>query len=123
MKLRHIDFKPIFDDLLIVELRPDDQVGGIIIPDTAKKKQSIGLVVATGHGRIDRMTGVIREMLPKHGDVVKFRDVPDEEILVDGMNCRHIKEFDIEGFYIGDAKDMYIEMFKKYSTLWEKDDA
>lgn len=108
-----VDFVPLFDGVLLVDLPPKNQVGGVIIPETAQEKINIGLVVAAGHGRLDRMTGKVHDLICRVGDVVKYRDVPDAIIKINNKEYKHIKEFDIEGFYEGATKQDYIEIFKQ----------
>ena len=119
MQLKPIEFKPLFDDLLVVELKPEKERSGIIIPDTVNEKMHIAMVCSVGHGRIDRMTGTLKGMLPKVGDIVKFRDVPEEYVNVDGIELLHIKEFDIEGFYLGGLHRRYKQMIEsQYPELF-----
>lgn len=112
-RIQPVDFTPLFDGVLIVELPPESMKGGVILPDIAQKKQNIGIVVATGHGRLDRMTGKVLDLICKVGDIVKFRDVPEDIIRINNKEYRHIKEFDIEGFYEHGTKEDYIEIFKQ----------
>jgi co-chaperonin GroES (HSP10) len=122
MQLKAIEFKPLFDDLLVIELKPERERSGIIIPETVNEKKHIALVVSVGHGRIDRMTGTLKGMLPKVGDVVKFREVPEELVEVSGDKFLHIKEFDIEGFYTGSLQQQYRSLIEEqYPQLFTEE--
>jgi co-chaperonin GroES (HSP10) len=122
MQLKAIEFKPLFDDLLVIELKPERERSGIIIPETVNEKKHIALVVSVGHGRIDRMTGTLKGMLPKVGDVVKFREVPEELVEVSGDKFLHIKEFDIEGFYTGSLQQQYRSLIEgQYPQLFTEE--
>ena len=50
-----IKVRPLHDRIIVQRLEDDDeqQVGGIIIPDTAKEKPQEGKVLAVGPGRVD----------------------------------------------------------------------
>ena len=60
-------------DRLIVQLieEGEQQVGGIIIPDTAKEKPQQGTVIAAGKGKV-REDGTVQPMDVKAGDTVLF---------------------------------------------------
>lgn len=78
-------------DRLIVKRHPEESTnGGILLPDTAKKKPQKGTVVAVGPGALGK-DGKHRAMQVKEGDVIlftnwagdEFKDrARDEEILV-----------------------------------------
>ena len=71
--------KPI-DDRVVIELKDDiveKNVGGIIIPDTAKDKPNIGIVVAVGTDK--DLQGII-----KVNDKVIYAKYSGTEIEMDG---------------------------------------
>jgi chaperonin GroES len=85
MKLRPLG------DRLIVRRHPEEtNTGGILLPDTAKKKPQKGTVVAVGPGRLGK-DGSTHAMQVREGDTIlfttwagdEFKDrAKDEEILV-----------------------------------------
>lgn len=85
MKLR-----PIADRLIIKRHAEESTMGGIVLPDTAKKKPQKGTVLAVGPGALGK-DGKRRPPQVKEGDVVLFTNWAgdefkdrgrDEEILV-----------------------------------------
>ena len=75
---KKINIKPLFDNVLIKPLEAEAKTAsGIILPDSAKEKPQIGLVMAVGLGKI----GPKGE---KHPVVVKVGNLTSEDI----QNCR-----------------------------------
>ena len=56
-------FRPLHDRVLIKVLDSEENLGGIIIPDTAKEKPQEGEVVAVGLAQKMRMAKLLRWML------------------------------------------------------------
>ncbi len=78
--------KPLGDKVVVEPLEEEDKSpGGIILPDTAKKKPQEGLVVAVGPGKVldDGSRG---EMAVKEGDKVIFAKYGGTEITIDGKD-------------------------------------
>lgn len=72
MTKHHTAFRPLHDRLLVERLdEGEQQVGGIIIPDTAKEKPQQGHVLAVGNGRVNE-DGTVRPLDVKRGDTVLF---------------------------------------------------
>ena len=69
--------QPLDERVLVEPLEQEEQVGSIIIPDTAKEKPSMGKVIAVGTDE------EIKKLL-KAGDTVIFGKFAGEEIKVDG---------------------------------------
>jgi len=69
----HSKIVPLYDRILIerVEEAESKTSGGIIIPDAAKEKTQIGVVLATGIGRL-MQDGKIVPLQVKNGDKVFF---------------------------------------------------
>jgi Co-chaperonin GroES (HSP10) len=65
-------FRPLYDRVLIqrVDLAEEKTAGGIIIPDSAKEKGQIGLVIEVGPGRLH--DGQFIPLQVKKGDRVMF---------------------------------------------------
>ena len=85
-------------DRLIVQLieEGEQQVGGIIIPDTAKEKPQQGTVVAAGKGKV-REDGTVQPMDVKAGDTVLFGKYSGSEIKLDGEEFMIMREDEILG--------------------------
>lgn len=88
-------FKPLGDRVVIKALEEgESQVGGIIIPDTAKEKPSKGEVVAVGPGR-RKKTGEHIPMEVAAGDKVLYGKYSGNEIDVDGQKLLILHEDEI----------------------------
>ena len=76
--------KPLGDKVVVEPLEGEDKSpGGIILPDTAKKKPQEGVVVAVGPGKVldDGSRG---EMAVKKGDKVIYAKYGGTEVTVEG---------------------------------------
>ncbi|MCX7880736.1 MAG: co-chaperone GroES [Ignavibacteria bacterium] len=81
--------KPIDERILIKPLEPENKTAsGIIIPDTAKEKPIIGLVIAVG-------TDEELQKLIKVGDKIVFAKYAGEEITIDGVEHKIIQRSDV----------------------------
>ena len=87
--------KPLRENILIKRVEEENRTaGGIILPDTAKKKPSEGKVIAIGEGRVTP-DGKVLPMSIKVGDTVLFSKWTGTEIKVDGEPHLIVKEGDI----------------------------
>jgi chaperonin GroES len=77
---------PIGDNVLIRPLDADvTSPGGIVLPDTAKKKPTEGEVVAVGSGRV--LDNGQRAQIPvKAGDVVVYAKYGGTEVTLEGKD-------------------------------------
>ena len=89
--------KPLGDRVLVKPVEEAEQnVGGIIIPDTAKEKPQQGEVVAVGPGaRTD--AGETLPMNVKAGDKVMYGKYAGTEVKIEGETLLIMKESDILG--------------------------
>ncbi len=85
MKIKPLDDRVLVEPLEEVESRTSS---GIIIPDTAKEKPRIGVVVAVGTDED------LREKV-KEGDKILFAKYGGEEIEMNGKEYRIISRSDI----------------------------
>ena len=85
-------------DRLIVQLieESEQQVGGIIIPETAKEKPQQGNVIAAGKGKV-RDDGSIQLLDVKAGDTVLVGKYSGTEIKLDGEDYMIMREDEILG--------------------------
>ena len=92
-----MQFKPLFNNLLVERLDEENRTkGGIIIPDTAKEKPSRGRVLAAGDGAFDE-DGKRMPMTVKAGNIVLFSKWGGTEIKLDGKELVIMKETDVLG--------------------------
>jgi len=78
--------KPLGDKVVVEPLESEEKSpGGIILPDTAKKKPQEGVVVAVGPGKILE-DGSRAEMAVKVDDKVIFAKYGGTEVTVDGKD-------------------------------------
>ena len=84
--------RPLHDRILVQRLEDGEQnIGGIIIPDSAKEKPQRGTVIAAGNGRA--VTGGKRVALDvKAGDIVLFGKYSGQEIKLEGVDYLIMKE-------------------------------
>ena len=80
--------QPLYGNIL-VRVETDSQLsqtaGGLYIPETAKRdRQVVGMVVATGSGRVDG-DGSVRPLITKPGDRVLF----DKEVAIAVQDDHH----------------------------------
>ena len=90
MKLR-----PLHDRIIVKRLEEERKsAGGIVIPDTAAEKPSMGEVVYAGPGKTDD-NGKLIAMGVKPGDKVLFGKYSGTEVKVDGTEYLVVREDDI----------------------------
>ncbi|MCK4889440.1 MAG: co-chaperone GroES [Candidatus Aminicenantes bacterium] len=80
--------QPLDDRVLVLPLEKEEQVGSIIIPDTAKEKPVVGEVKAVGTDE------ELKEMI-KVGDKVVYGKYAGEELKVDGEKHLLISRSDL----------------------------
>ncbi len=80
--------QPLDDRVLVLPLESEEQVGSIIIPDTAKEKPVVGVVKAVGTDE------ELKEMI-KVGDKVVYGKYAGEELKVDGEKHLLISRSDL----------------------------
>ena len=86
---------PLFDNVLV---QPEDAeektASGIILPDTAKEKPTIGKVVAVGKGKVGPK-GDTHPMVVKVGDRVMYKKWGGNEVKVEGKEMTLVEHEDI----------------------------
>src|ERR1700730_766587 len=74
-----MNIRPLHDRIIVRRLEEgEQQVGGIIIPDTAKEKPQQGTVIAAGHGKAND-DGQRVPLDVKAGDQIVFGNTLDGE--------------------------------------------
>ena len=93
-----IKVRPLHARIIVQRLEDEEeqQVGGIIIPDTAKEKPQQGKVVAVGKGKV-KEDGGIQPMDVKAGDTILFGKYGGQEIKLDGDDYLIMREDEVLG--------------------------
>ena len=90
------NIKPLFANVLIKPVDADEKtIGGIIIPDTAKEKPQVGLVMAVGDGELDDGKVVKDSMIVKVGDKVMYKKWGGNEVKVGHEEWTIVEQKDI----------------------------
>ena len=92
---KKITLKPLGNRVLVQRLEPEEKMkGGIILPDSAKKKQESARVVAVGSGKkLD--DGKTLPMPVKIGDVILMDKYSGQEVSIEGEEYMILKADDI----------------------------
>lgn len=76
--------KPLGNRVLAKRVEPEEKMkGGIILPDTAKKKQETAVVIAVGSGKRDKKGNLV-PMPVKAGDKILLDKYSGTEVSFDG---------------------------------------
>jgi chaperonin GroES len=87
--------RPLHDRILVQRLEEgEQQIGGIIIPDSAREKPQRGKIIAAGNGKMtdegERLTLDV-----KAGDTILFGKYSGQEIKLDGVDYLIMKEDEV----------------------------
>jgi chaperonin GroES len=87
--------RPLHDRILVQRLdEGEQQIGGIIVPDSAKEKPQRGTVIAAGNGRVND-DGERVTLDVEAGDTILFGKYSGQEIKLDGVEYLIMKEDDV----------------------------
>jgi len=90
-----MNVKPLHDRIVVRRLEEGEQnIGGIIVPDTAKEKPQRGTVIAVGSGTV-RDGGTRIPLDVKAGDVILFGKYTSPEITLGGEEFLIMRESDV----------------------------
>lgn len=90
-----MNVKPLYDRVLVQRVASDEKsAGGIIIPESAKKKPLEGIVRSAGPGKLNE-DGSNAQMQVKEGDKVLFGSYSGTEITVQGEEMLILREDEI----------------------------
>ena len=90
-----MNIRPLHDRIIVHRLEEgEQQIGGIIIPDTAKEKPQQGTVIAVGNGK-RKDDGKPISLDVKPGDRILFGKYAGQEIKLDGEEVLIMKEDDV----------------------------
>ena len=87
--------RPLHDRIFVQRLDEGEQnVGGIIIPDSAKEKPQRGKVFAVGDGKVSD-DGDRRPLDVKDGDTILFGKYSGQEVTLDGEKYLIMREDEV----------------------------
>jgi len=87
--------RPLNDRILVQRIdEGEQQIGGIIIPDSAKEKPQRGTVIAAGNGKLND-AGERIKLDVKAGDTILFGKYSGQEIKLDGVEYLIMKEDEV----------------------------
>jgi chaperonin GroES len=90
-----MNVRPLHDRIVVRRLEEGEQnIGGIIVPDTAKEKPQRGTVIAAGGGTV-RDGGTRVPLDVKAGDVILFGKYTSQEITLDGEEYLIMREDEV----------------------------
>ncbi len=90
-----MNVRPLHDRIIVHRLdEGEQQIGGIIIPDSAKEKPQQGTVIAAGAGKSQK-DGKRVPLDVKAGDRILFGKYSGQEIRLDGTDYFIMKEDDV----------------------------
>ena len=90
-----MNVRPLHDRIIVHRLEEgEQQIGGIIIPDTAKEKPQQGKVIAAGAGKTND-EGKRMPLDVKAGDLILFGKYSGQEIKLDGEEYLIMREDEV----------------------------
>ncbi|OGH30904.1 MAG: co-chaperone GroES [Candidatus Levybacteria bacterium RIFCSPHIGHO2_02_FULL_42_12] len=93
--LKKLSIQPLFDNVLIKPLEAEDRTpSGILLPESAKEKPQMGLVMAVGMGGRNN-EGKLVPMVVKKGQKVMYKKWGGNEIKVEREEWLLVEEKDI----------------------------
>lgn len=93
--VKKLNIKPLFDNVLIKPLEAEAKTAsGIILPDSAKEKPQMGLVMAIGEGKIGPK-GEKHPIVVKVGQKVMYKKWGGTEVKVENEEWTMVGQEDI----------------------------
>ena len=90
-----VALRPLGNRVLVRRLEADEKLkGGIILPDSAKKKQEQAQVIAVGTGKKDK-AGALIAMPVKVGDIILMDKYSGQEVKVNDEELMIVRSDDI----------------------------
>jgi chaperonin GroES len=93
-----MDWKPLYDKILVRRNKAPETIGVVIVPEQAKTPQSVGEVVATGEGRLNTKDGVVYPLKLYPGCHVMFGPYSGVEVPELGEDLVLLREDEIHAF-------------------------
>src|SRR5438128_10835072 len=102
VKFMHV--RPLHDRILVRRLEEGEQnIGGIIIPDTAKEKPQRGEVISAGNGKA-KDDGKRIPLDVKAGDLILFGKYTSQEVKLDGEEYLIMREDEVLAVIDGNGR-------------------
>src|SRR6478672_5178822 len=99
--------RPLRDRILVQRVEePEQRIGGIIVPDTAKEKPQTAKVIAVGTGRVTDK-GEVFPLDVKAGELVLIGKYAGTEIKLEGQDYLILREEEVLGVVDGVAEPHY----------------
>lgn len=90
-----INIQPLFDNVLVKPLEVEERTpSGIVLPDSAKEKPQMGIIMAVGEGEITPK-GERKPMVVKVGQKVMYKKWGGNEVKVNGEEWMIVEQKDI----------------------------
>jgi chaperonin GroES len=90
-----MNVRPLHDRIIVRRLDEGEQnIGGIIIPDSAKEKPQQGTILAVGDGKVTE-DGKRIAMDVRPGNVILFGKYSGQDITIDGEDYLIVKEDEV----------------------------
>ncbi len=90
-----MNVRPLHDRIIVQRLdEGEQQIGGIIIPDSAKEKPQQGKVIAVGDGKMTE-EGTRIPLDVRSGDLILFGKYSGQDIKLDGEEYLIVKEDEV----------------------------
>ena len=90
-----MNLKPLSDRVVVkAELAEETTASGIILPDTAKEKPQVGVVLAVGPGKVNDSGNLVKPNLKK-GDKVLYGKYSGNEVTIDNEDVLIMRESDM----------------------------
>ena len=90
-----MNLRPLHDRIVVRRLESgEENIGGIIVPDSAKEKPQRGTVMAVGSGVV-KEDGTRTALDVKPGDVILFGKYTNQEIKLDGEDYLVMRENEV----------------------------
>jgi chaperonin GroES len=114
-----MNMRPLHDRVIVHRLdEGEQQVGGIIIPETAKEKPQQGTIIAAGNGKANGNGKRVR-LDVKAGDRILFGKYAGQEIRIDGHEYFIMKEDDVLAVIEGRSKQT-VSATSRVPTILQK---
>ena len=92
--VKQLNIKPLFDNVLIKPLEAEAKTAsGIILPDSAKEKPQMGMVMAIGDGKV--VKGEKHPVVVKVGQKVMYKKWGGSEVKVNGEEWTMVSQEDV----------------------------
>jgi chaperonin GroES len=92
-----VKLKPLADRIIVQQAKAEEKTkSGIILPDAAKEKPTMGKVIAVGEGKLDD-NGKRHAVPVKINDTVYYGKWSGTEVEVEGTKFVILKESDVLG--------------------------